>query len=107
MNESRQMYLLKKSIPCFPQATSLINLTVKLGYIKPWYSLKKVEKAKRKALKQINWLTLRDSSLIERELPLQMVTENILRDAYHEMKCLASYYPETELYFSYYREGRR
>lgn len=107
MKEERLMYLLKKSIPSFPQATSLINLTVKLGYIKSGYGRRRLEKAKRKALRLLSWLTLTDSSLIERELPLQVVTEKILRDDYHDLKCLAGYSPETEIYYSYYRGGRR
>lgn len=106
---NRNIRLLERSIPMLPQATSLINLTVRLGYICPESSPKAIEKAKRRALRKMAILTLERKDLVEMNLKLQKATREILDGPYAGLKCLAGYSPEYELYFAYSEKasGRR
>lgn len=88
-------------IPDYPEGCSLIYLSYKLGLINSESTSLGIEEGKRRLLKKVNWLTVRNKYLVQREAPLQDSTKILLRKAGFNVKQLE----KTEIYLSFLKKN--
>ena len=67
-------------IPEYPKGVSEEYLAIRTGYIRPPYKAKAVKKGLKKMRQDIDWLTIKNSCLVERTEKLQVSTEKHLLD---------------------------
>lgn len=70
---------LLKRIPFFPKGVSREHLAIEAGYIKKPFTRRRIEKGLAKLDKDIDWLTLRDETLVQRTERLQLSTQAVLK----------------------------
>ncbi len=66
-------------IPTYPKGCSKELLALSAGYVKTPYTAAGVRAGVRKMEKDLAWLTVRDSSIVQRRFPMQKTTLAALR----------------------------
>ena len=66
-------------IPAYPKGCSKELLALSAGYVKEPYTVENVRAGVKKMEKDLAWLTVSDSSIVQRRFPMQKTTLAALR----------------------------
>lgn len=77
---NRSLENIYKKISFYPKGVSEEYLAVKTGFIKKPFTPKRIQKGLRRLRRKINWITVMQKDLVQREVRLQLTTQQHLME---------------------------